>query len=110
MKKNRQRKKAEMYPLVEKWQSSGQSKLSFSKSQGVPIHTFHYWVRKYEKDQSGASPRQPSGNFVALRLERSEIDMGSSVELTYPNGVKLRLTGPVNSMDLVTMIKLGTDV
>ena len=47
-----QKKKTEMYPLVKKWQQSGQSKLSFSKLHGLKAHTFQYWVKKYKEEQS----------------------------------------------------------
>ena len=102
-----QRKKAEMYPLVENWQASGQSRLEFSKAHGLKTHTFHYWVNKYKKEEGLKTESTENNRFVALAIENPPL---SQLELTYPNGVRLQINGQVSSTYLGALIKLGSNV
>lgn len=104
----RQRKKTEMYPLVESWQTSGTSKTAFSQSQGIKLHTFLYWVNKYESEQSSKPPSKESGSFIPLSIEKPVV--GDKIEIAYPNGVKLRLNGSVSSVYLLELINLSAHV
>ena len=104
----RQRKKAEMYPLVETWQKSGQSKTVFSQGQGIKLHTFLYWVNKYETDQSIKAPTKEVGNFIPLSIGKPL--EGDKIEIAYPNGVRLSLTGLVSSSYLLELINLSAHV
>lgn len=107
-----QKKKTEMYPLVKKWQQSGQSKLSFSRSHGVKTHTFHYWVKKYELEHSTNSCQEQSNNFIPLLVSGQSFATSSNSELTlsYPNGVRLVLSSQVTVDYLLNLIKIGSNV
>ena len=102
-----QRKKSEMYPLVENWQTSGQTKKSFSKANGLALHTFHYWVKKYEKEKSLKSSVPLTSDFIPLKVASIP---SNQLTLTYPNGVSLQLTGQMSNTYLASLIKLGSDV
>ena len=104
----RQRKKSEMYPLVETWQTSGQNKTVFSESQGIKLHTFIYWVNKYESDKSLKSPSKATGNFIPLSIDKPL--EGGKIEIAYPNGVRLSLNGLVSSSYLLELINLSAHV
>jgi len=103
----RQRKKEEMYPLVKKWESSGQSRVAFSQFHGVPIHTFQYWVRKYQKEQALGSAPISKSKFIPLSVQPLP---NHQLELCYPNGVRLQIQGHLNSSYLQELIQLGTHV
>jgi transposase-like protein len=85
---------AQMYPLVEEYLSSGVSQEQFCSSRGLASSSFHYWIKKYK-----AANQAPAG-FVAVNTHAMEPE--ASMELTYPNGVKLR----VESSDLVFISQL----
>jgi len=103
----RQRKKEEMYPLVLKWEKSGQSKLQFSQSHGLKAHTFHYWVNKYKKEKGAKDPSCSSDKFIPLSVSPLP---SSQLELCYPNGVRLQIIGQVRSEYIGQLIKLGSNV
>ena len=104
----RQRKKATMYALVESWKKSGQSKTTFSQGQGIKLHTFVYWVNKYETDQTLKEVSKSEGTFIPLSIEQP-LERGK-IEITYPNGVRLSLNGSVSSNYLMELINLPTHV
>ena len=103
----RQRKKEKMYPLVAKWQKSGQSKLHFSQAEGLKAHTFHYWVKKYEKEKGVKAGSNIEDKFISLSV--SPIP-SAHLELCYPNGVRLQIMGQVSSGYVGELIKLGSNV
>ena len=108
----RQRKKTEMYPLVKKWQQSGQSQKAFSKAHGLKAHTLQYWVKKYEKEHSSKSLSKDTSQFVPLLVSNQGGDVGKStqIKLSYPNGVRLELPSQVSLNYLKTLIQLGNNV
>lgn len=103
----RQRKKEEMYPLVAKWQKSGQSQLDFSQAHELKAHTFHYWVKKYEKENSVKASPNSSDKFIPLSVRPLP---SAQLELSYPNGVCLQIRGQVSSQYVGELIKLGSNV
>lgn len=108
----RQRKKTEMYPLVKKWQQSGQSQKAFSKANGLRAHTFQYWVKKYEKEHSSKSLPKDTSEFVPLLISNQAGDGGTNnqIKLSYPNGVCLELPRQVSLNYLRGLIQLGNNV
>lgn len=108
----RQRKKTEMYPLVKSWQQSGQSKLAFSQAHGLKPHTFHYWVKKYEQEATKKLLSDNNSKFIPLAIAEftEQKTSKSQLALTYPNGVRLELSAPINIEYLSTLIKLGGNV
>jgi len=103
----RQRKKEEMYPLVAKWQKSGQSKLDFSQAHGLKAHSFHYWVKKYEKEKDEKEYSSSKDKFIPVSVRSIP---STQLELSYPNGVRLQINGQVSSDYVRQLIKLGTNV
>jgi hypothetical protein len=85
----RRRTKEEMFPVVEAWQNSGQSKTSFCEERGIIKSVFFYWCKKYMEEHE-------QGGFVPLNLGTSQaFAQGHSIEIQYPNGVVLKL--PANT-------------
>ena len=108
----RQRKKGEMYPLVKKWQTSGQSKLKFSEEHGLKVHTFHYWAKKYEKEQFSKDETVQAEKFIPLSVKMPDraSSLPSELRLCYPNGVSLQVPIEVSMTYLTDLIKLGKNV
>ena len=101
-----------MYPLVKKWQQSGQSKLAFSQSHGVKPDTFHYWVKKYEMEHAREKGATVDNKFIPLSISRGEVQKAekSQIVLAYPNGVRLEMNEQVSMGYLTALIKLGGHV
>lgn len=73
----RTRMKAE----VEKWRQSGLTQKEFSQQLGMKVATFAYWVsRTRDEKEKGFIPLAPG-----------KVDLGAEIELTYPNGVRLKV-------------------
>ena len=92
-----------MYPLIETWELSNQSRSAFCELQGVNIHTFGYWLQKYRKENGLPSKGELGKNFISLQV-RDTLDAG--VELSYPNGVRLNFRGAVSVAYLSSLIQL----
>lgn len=61
-----------------KWQSSGQSKMAFCKSEGISYASFHYWAKRFSK---------PGGSgFSEVPLKSSS---APCCELIFPSGVRM---------------------
>ena len=101
-----------MYPLVKKWQQSGQSQKAFSKAHGLKAHTFQYWVKKYEKENSSKPLSKDTSQFVPLLVSNQSGDVGTSaqIKLSYPNGVCLEFPSQVSLNYLRNLIALGNNV
>jgi len=112
----RQKKQAKMYSLVEEWQGSQQTKQAFCKAHQLNPTTFHYWIQKYNKyilseEQNLTAQTTP---FIPLSIRESSRGIEedkkyqhTDIELNYPNGVQLRLTGLVSIPYLSALIKLS---
>lgn len=95
--KNMSRKtESEMYPLMERWEESLTPRTVFCEEHKIPLSTFSYWRSRYLRSKE----QEPSG-FVKL-----EPEWLLSLEIVYPNGVKVRLPEKTSLSDLRTLIEL----
>lgn len=84
-----------MYPLVEEYLSSGLSQQQFCQAKSIACSTFHYWIRKYKTENT-------QGNGFLDVDTRPAVPVPACLELTYPNGVRLSISGA----DLVLISEL----
>lgn len=126
--------KSLVYPLIEKYYSSGDLPSVFYKREGLSESQFYTWRQRYLRDHPsvakklGVVPKPArrascrkqskttSGASSAARsgFVRVAADHGSSVstetavnyELCYPNGVRLRVASTTPSDRLSALIKL----
>jgi transposase-like protein len=94
----RESKSAEMFKLVEELESSGRDRQLFASQHGISLSKLDYWRHRYHHQ----SQESPSG-FIELKSAPIE----SPVEIIYPNGVTLRLSGnygPIRLRELVTLL------
>ncbi len=83
--KTSRRTSAQMYPLIEAYERSGQTQKTFCAVHHIKVATFLYWLQKYREAKS---PQLEGGNsFVALKVS-SPLTSGK-VEIVYPNGVRV---------------------
>lgn len=80
-----------MLGLVAEWRGSGMTQKEFCLEAGIKLGTFSYWVSRSRESEKG---------FIPLTPERTH--QTKEVELTYPNGVKIK----VASGDVKTLSQL----
>ena len=87
-------KESKMFALMSLWESSGLTRQEFCKEHEIKLSNFSYWRTRYRKSQTASG----SENFIKVKPV-----LATSIELIYPNGVKMVL--PANS-DIATLSAL----
>ena len=77
------RTEAGMFFLIEEYLDGEQTQKNFCSDQGLSLHVFGYWLRRYR--ESGDSIPEPG--FVAVGVADRP---GQLVEVEYPGGTILR--------------------
>lgn len=124
--------KSEAYSLIEEYFSSGELPSVFYRRVGLSDNQFYGWRKKYlldhpslakklSVDLTGKSPRNasyklsskdnpsvPDKGFARVEVSDSEpaATSGFTYELSYPNGVMLRLPIGISTSTLSELIKL----
>lgn len=102
------RKKGKMYPLVEAWQKSEQSKSEFCEAEQINIHTFTYWVQKYKIEQSEKTNSSGSNKFLPLQINNPPTSTATpAIEIQYPNGIQLRVYQQMDTQSLTTLLQIN---
>ena len=86
-----------MKQFIVDYPKSGLTKNDYCKAAGVPIHQFYYWQSRLN------TAKAPESSFLKVKTDTFAIP---SIELEYPNGVKLRLTNTFNFQELDKLIRL----
>ena len=100
------RKKEQMYSLVAAWQSGEASKKVYCEAHQINLHTFTYWVQKYKVAISEEKEERSNQKFIPLQVSTPQELSDSSIELSYPNGVRLRVASVVSISYLESLIKI----
>lgn len=98
----------EMYPIIKRWERSNKRKQTFCEEEGINLHTFIYWLKKYRRSIKNSEKEETSSDFIELRLENSPIassPISPFAEIKYPNGISLHLYQPMSSSDLGRLIQ-----
>ena len=74
----------EMFSVIECWKDSGQSQQQFCKSKGLAYSGFHYWYKKYRREQN----TQASSPFVPVHIQNAPSN-SPIAELILPDGRRL---------------------
>lgn len=76
-----------MFSVIKEWQTSKLAKKSFCNQKGIAISVFYYWHKRYKEDEN-------TGGFVPINVNGAhQYSPSSSIEIEYPNGVIVRLSG-----------------
>jgi len=107
MRKNQRYSKEEMYLAVEMWQESGLSQRKFCKREKLALQTFGYWLRKYRNEKQ--EPTNPCRTFIPVEVPGARFDEpsssgGSTIEVFFPNGVRLSCPAGIDITQLKTLI------
>ena len=74
-----------MFSLIEIWKSSGKTQLEFCREKEIAYHKFHYWFRKYSRQNSVSAEHS---SFARIHVNSQPMSSGV-VELVYPDGRRL---------------------
>ena len=97
----------EMYPLIERWHQSDKKKKDFCEEEDINLHTFTYWLKKYNRSKPKISTATKS-DFVELQVETPPQAINPKAlfaEIDYPNGIALRLHHPMSSSNLNLLLQ-----
>lgn len=100
---NKQDRKAlseEMHRHIESWQQSKTTQKQYCTENNLAYHKFIYWVQKIREAQNPAA-----GMFIPVKTRPGSRTFVADVEITYPNGVRLRLS-PENFEHIGRLIRL----
>ena len=86
----------DMFPLMDRWEESQDTQAAFCEANDIPLSTFTYWRGKYLESRN-------ERHSVFTKLEP---EWASSLELVYPNGVKVRLPESTSLSDVRMLIQL----
>ncbi len=87
---NKQDRKAlseEMHHHIELWQQSKTSQKQYCNENNLAYHKFIYWLHKIRQVQNPLD-----GMFIPVKTRPATRTFVTDLEITYPNGVRLRLS------------------
>ncbi len=90
----------QMFQLIEQWQQSGLTQNTFCQQQSIKYHVFHYWYKRYREQHSG--DQSNVGSFVKLQIAKPT--SAGSVEICYPDGMRIIFHEPVSSNYLKALV------
>ena len=90
----------QMFEVIEHWQQSGLTKKEYCQQRSIKHHSFYYWYKCYRTDHGNADNN--SGGFTKLKIDKAVI--AASVEIHFPDGVRLLFHEPVSSNYLKALI------
>ena len=105
MHKKRKQHKHEMYALIRKWESSGLAQLKFLEQSGISKSTFGYCRKRY-LEEHGPS-KADSGRLIPIKVNSDKnpsMSEGQSLEIIYPNGVRLLCPAGMNLASIKELI------
>jgi transposase-like protein len=74
-----------MFSLIKSCQESGLSNKDFCQQHGIGAAMFYYWLKKL-KDSELDKPER----FIPVQVKK-EKGQSDPIEITYPNGVRIKL-------------------
>jgi len=89
----------QMFSLIRKWNDSRTSQKEFCKGHDLPLHIFHYWLRKYKQTST------PSENgFLPIDVTSAKPGLEGDLRIHYPNGVMITLDKAVSTARIKALI------
>ena len=95
----KEKRKQEMFAMIDAWKASGQSQHKFNKAAGQSQSNFQYWYTKYRQEHESES----KSSFVAVKIKPSSADLVFA-ELILPDGKRLYFHQPVDASFLRSLI------
>lgn len=95
MKNNREHRQ-QMFNHYQQWKQSQLNQTEYAQQHQLKIHTFKYWIQKFNKEQSNSS------GFIAI-----EPLLPTEINIRYPNGVELAMPTQTSLKIIRELIQYG---
>lgn len=90
-----------MFALIEEWENSGTTQKRFCEDKKIGLSRFQYWRKRYLSEHTEG----PEG-FAPLRFHKGDVP-DHTLEVIYPNGVRLKVEGRIPTSHLRELVHLG---
>jgi len=93
-----------MYALIRKWESSGLAQLKFLEQSEISKSTFGYWRKRYLEEHASQTK---TGRLIPIKVDpeiNPLIPERGSIEIIYPNGVRLLCPAGMNLASIKELI------
>lgn len=97
--RNNSEVRQQMSRMIDRWKSSGLSQKNFCEKESIKFYTFYYWYKRYRQEAQTSDSKH---GFVKLKIEKSAAP--TSVEIHFPDGVRLLFHEPIGSDYLKALI------
>lgn len=97
----------EMRQLYDQWFSGSISKALFCRQHKIKYTTFHYWVKKFRKEDSISPTCSQDNGFSRISITESTASDQSKLPaavLTFPSGIRLEFFSPVEASYLKKLL------
>ncbi len=91
----------QMFKLVEACHQSGLTNKEFCKRQSLHPQVFYYWQRKYREEVNSHKH-----SLMPLEIKADQQQSPTSLEIHYPNGVKVILHDELSPNQLANLINV----
>lgn len=90
--------------VLEQQAASGQSLAAFARDRGIPAHILYAWRRRLAG--TGADGEQ-AVDFLPVKIADAPTQgpAAGKVELAFPKGPVMRITGPVDTHQLTAILR-----
>jgi hypothetical protein len=85
-KQSMQTRREKMFSIIESWQENELSTKQFCLEQNISQPVFYYWMKKYKEQHT---PKLEG--FIPVCAQNEVSTSTRSIEILYPNGVRLLL-------------------
>lgn len=80
-------KKEKMFRLISRWTKSGVSVSAFCRNNDIGVHTFNYWRKQYNREQT----QNNAPLFVEFKPEPANQNQSVRMEIELPGGIHIRI-------------------
>ena len=91
-----------MQDVIQQWRESGLSAIKFCAGQDISHSKFLYWKKRFRKKQSPSD----TGKFVKVIPDKAKEGTAKTIELLYPNGVRLQVNEEMSLSVIGGLIKI----
>ena len=98
-------KELEMQSHIEKWKGSGLTKKDYCKGTGLSYDQFKYWCKQLGYIKKRRS-RNSGTEFVTLQPVEPIQTINKPIEITYPNGVRVQISGDTPIKTIHSLIQI----
>lgn len=101
---------AELFPLIATYLSGIATQQQFCAEHELPLHVFHYWLKKYREQEKLSSSKKDTGTdtaFLPVHITPPGVAESSVCEISYPSGITIRFNQPVDVAVLRQLVENG---